>query len=300
MTPLAAAKSLTEESLADVRRRPQFRTACEMAARGAIRHFAGLPPHHQWVTKDLGRGSITLTALILHLMDNLTVRTLTANCVAQGVSSPGRVAQLVRRSQDAGEFTVDAGPGVWTRRRARLGPGFVEAARSRLAIDIEPALLLAPELADARELLREEDEYLSFVVALGVIVSTRRDLFALSSQPPLNLFLNREAGIFVLYELMIVQPADRERLLEEAPISRNALAHRYGISRAHINKMLADSGHTSATRDRVIFTPELSASLERHLSLVFKLTHVVAASLLDGWRVGAVASRPALAAGGRN
>jgi len=298
MSPFSAGKGLTEESLAEVRGRPAFRAACEMTARGAIDHFAGLSPHHQWVTKDLGRGSITFTALILHLTDDFTVHNLTGACVAGGVSSAGRVIQLVRRSQDAGELTIEDGPGMWTRRRARLGPGFIDAARARLAVDLEAALLLAPELDGVRAILADETSYLSFAVAMATIISTRRDLFALNSRPPLNLFLNREAGVFLLYELTMAQDADRARLLEEAPISRNALSRRYGVSRAHINKMLVDSGHTRALGDRVVFTPELSAALERHTALIFKLIHVVSACLLDGWRVGrapaelaAVASR---------
>jgi hypothetical protein len=286
MTPPAAAKVLTEEGLAEVRRRPQFRAACERFGRGALDHFAQLPPLHQWVTKDLGRGSITLTALILQLRGDLTMQALTAACVGQRVSSPGRVTQLVRRAQDAGELTVDDEPGIWTRRPLRLGPLFLQAARSRLIVDIESMLMLAPEQAPVREAIGDDLGYLNFVLAMGFIASRRRDLFIFSERPPLNIFLNREAGIHILFELMAAQSPERGRLLEQAHISRNALSHRYSVSRAHVNKLLADSGHARADGDRVVFTPELSDSLERHLSLIFSLTNLVSQCLLDGWRLG--------------
>jgi hypothetical protein len=286
MTPSAAANALTEERLADVRGRPQFRVACELFARGALNHFAQLTPLHQWVTKDLGRGSITLTALILQLRGDLTMQALTTACVGQGISSPGRVTQLVRRAQEAGELTVDEGPGFWTRRPMRMGPGFLASARSRLIVDIESTLLLSPELGPVREAIADDAGYLNFVLAMGFIMSRRRDLFVLSERPPLNIFLNREAGIHILFELMTAQAPDRARLLEEAHISRNALSHRYGVSRAHVNKLLTDSGHTRADGDRVVFTPELSDGLERHMALIFSLTLLVSRCLLDGWRLG--------------
>ncbi|HEX3917687.1 MAG TPA: hypothetical protein VHW60_10145 [Caulobacteraceae bacterium] len=286
MTPSAASSALTEARLAEVRGRPQFRGACERFGRGALEHFAHLAPLHQWVTKDLGRGSITLTALILQLRGDLTMQALTTACVGQGVSSPGRVTQLVRRAQDAGEVTVDDGPGIWTRRPLRMGPVFLQSARSRLIVDIESMLMLWPELAPVREVIADDVGYLNFVLVIGFIISRRRDIFGLSARPPLNIFLNREAGIHILLELMTAQAPDRVRLLEEARISRNALSHRYDVSRAHVNKLLADSGHTRADGDRVVFTPELSDSLERHMSLIFSLTHLVSQCLLDGWRFG--------------
>ena len=120
--------------------------------------------------------------------------------------------------------------------------------------------------------------------AIPIILAVRRDLFALSRQPPLNAFLNREAGIHILWELMLSQAPERPRLLTDAPISRNALSHRYDVSRAHINKLLADSGHAQADGDRVYFSEALSDRLERHMALVLRLNEVVGACLLSGWR----------------
>ena len=88
----------------------------------------------------------------------------------------------------------------------------------------------------------------------------------------------------ILFDLLASQPPERSRLLEEAPLSRYALARRYGVSRAHINKLFAESGHTEAIGDRVVFSETLSDALEAHFALVFAHNHGCARILMKGWR----------------
>ena len=94
------------------------------------------------------------------------------------------------------------------------------------------------------------------------------------------MFGMREAGLLILYDLMLSQPPDRERLLEAAPISRAALSRRFGVSRAHVNKMLSDASDAGLincpTSDRVVFSPALSAGIERQCAEVFQLTRAAA------------------------
>ena len=91
----------------------------------------------------------------------------------------------------------------------------------------------------------------------------------------------------VLFDLLTAQEPERRRLLEAARISRYALARRYGVSRAHINKLLAESGCIECVEsDRVLFKPALSRAMERHFAAVFELNHCAARALLAGWRPG--------------
>ena len=279
-----AAAQLTEERFAAVRAMPLFRRACEKASGDAVELFVNLDPAYQWITKDLGRATICLTAGILHYAGELTVQNLTATCVANTVSSPGRVNQVVRRCQEIGQFAIGAGPGVWTRRPATLGPGVLGMLHERGLSDMRAALILAPELAPGGEAMATESGAISALMNLAGVSSERRDLFAFGKKRPLNFFLDREAGMSILFDLLAAQSPERSRLLEAAPLSRYALARRYGVSRAHINKLFAESGHTEAIGDRVVFSETLSDALEAHFALVFAHNHGCARILMKGWR----------------
>ena len=285
MTPAALSSLMTEESFAAVRAHPEFRAAVEYSTAQSVAHFQHLAPPYQWITKDIGRASICLTALTLHLIGGLTAQALTAACVEGKISSAGRVQQVVRRCQDIGEMVVAPGAGMWTRRPMRLGDGLIGALRARALIDYRAALQLAPELADAAKQADTDEGFVDYLLCISTMVTLRRDIFAFEKTPPIAFFLEREAGMSILFDLIGAQSADRKRLLEEAPISRYALSKRYGVSRAHINKLLAESGHIDCeSSDRVVFSETLSNAMERHYSLVFHLNHCAAQVLLSGWR----------------
>jgi hypothetical protein len=285
MTPAAHAAEIDDDALAAIRAHPAFRGACESAASRAVAHYLSLEPTHQWISKDLGRAAICMTALTLHLMDRLTVQNLTANCLAGGISSAGRVNQVVRRCQDVGAMRLDDGEGLWTRRRIRLSPRMVDEMRRRALVDMTAAFAVAPGIAEVMDIVATDEGFVSYIIAVAAITNVRRDLFAFSGKSPVSFFLDREAGMSILFDLIGAQAADRERLLEAAPISRYALSRRYSISRAHINKMLAESGHIDAEEvDRIGFSPALSEAMEAHFALIFELNRRAAEAVLSGWR----------------
>ena len=283
MTPETLSSLMTEASFASLRADPQFRGAVECASSQSVRHFQQLDPSFQWITKDLGRAAICLTALTLHLMGRLTVQALTASCLDNGVSSAGRVQQVVRRCQEIGEMTVQDGAGLWTRRPMCMGRRLVRVLRDRALIDLKAMAPLAPQLEGAAALVETDGGFVTYALCIGAITNQRRDLFKFT--PPVGFFLDREAGMLILLDLLAAQPPDRSRLLEEAPISRYALSRRYGVSRAHINKILAESGHIdSVASDTVRFSEALSLAVERHFAVVFRLNSCAAQALLSGWR----------------
>jgi len=285
MTPGELSKRLTDESSTAIRAHPQFRTAVARATAESVAHFQSQDLSYQWITKDIGRAAICVTALSLHMVGRLTAQTLTASCLEHDVSSAGRVQQVIRRCQDIGELTVEDGPGLWTRRPMRMGERLIGIMRERALIDLKATLCVAPELADAAELAQTDDGFLNYAIALAMITNARRDLFAFRNSSPVNLLLDREAGMLIVFDFISRQSPDQPRLLQEAAISRYALARRYGVSRAHINKILAESGHMDCIgADRVVFSDALSAAMEQHFALVFQLNQCAAQALLSNWR----------------
>jgi hypothetical protein len=296
MKPTQAAAGVTDEAFEALRRHPGFRAACEMAVADSIVHYRRAEPDIQWITKDIGRSSIWLSALILECLGELTVQNLTTMSVANRLSSSGRVTQFVRRCQDFDLFRVEDGAGLWTRRPARLGQRMTQSSRDRALVDLQAALTLAPEMAPVAELVATDAGFASYVVALAQISQATQPLFGFERGTPLNYFLDREGGMLMVFDLLGAQAPGRARLLEEAPISRYALSRAYGVSRAHINKMLAESGGTEARGDRVVFSAEMSDLLERHMAVVFVLNLAIARSLAGGWRFRSPPRQPVDAA----
>jgi hypothetical protein len=157
MTPQTLADLVTDEGLVRFRKHPDFRATVERAAAEGVAHFQALDPTQQWITKDIGRASICVIALTLHMLGALTVHGLTAACVDNRVASAGRVQQVVRRCQHAAEMIVEPGDSLWTRRPMRAGAGLIGVLRERVLIDLTAMLRLAPELAGAAEAVRTDD-----------------------------------------------------------------------------------------------------------------------------------------------
>ena len=253
----------------------------ENFARSAIDDYLGLDECFQWMMRDLGRIGIAFTAIVLHgTPEGLNAAALNAACRANGISSPGRVMGFLNRCYQYGEISTGPGPGHWTRRRLTLGHGFFQHFGRRLRDDMHALAPFAPDLSSAASLGDREDTYLHYVMCSGAMMASRPDLFRASPTRTPYMFGMREAGLLILYDLMLSQPPDRERLLEAAPISRAALSRRFGVSRAHVNKMLSDASDAGLincpTSDRVVFSPALSAGIERQCAEVFQLTRAAA------------------------
>lgn len=291
--PNDAAALLSEPAIAELQSRPGFRAACERAARTSVAQFQALPEPYQWLTKDIGRSAICLTALVLHAAGRLTAQTLVAACVDNQISSPGRANQIIRRCEAIGQMTVEAGGGLWTRRPLRIGDGLIERLKARACLELEALQTIEPAAGEILLAVQTEGGFLEFVRNIAVYTTMRRDLFAFAKNPATEFFLEREAGMLILYDLMGAQAPQRARLLEAAPISRNALSRRYGVSRAHINKMFdqaAREGYLAfEASDRVVFSPTLSAAVERQFTLVFQASLAAGRSLLSDHRVAGAA-----------
>lgn len=283
----------SDEAIDALRAHPQFRAACEYVARTSIAQFQALPEGYQWVTKDLGRLSICLSALVLHSVKQLTAQALVAACVADDTSSPGRVLQIVRRLEAMGQITVEDGPGLWTRRPMHVGDGLIDRIRARAVIEVEG---IAKIDASAGEVLAEIDDrrvFLRYATTAALFVAQHRDLFRFQSTPATRFFMEREAGMLVLYDLMVSQSADRGRLMEAAPISRNALSKRYGISRAHINKLFDQAARDGwlglPAPDRVHFSQAMSDTMERQFALIFQVARLAGRRLPARERIAGAA-----------
>jgi hypothetical protein len=84
--------------------------------------------------------------------------------------------------------------------------------------------------------------------------------------------------------MTLEQPPDRPQMLSEAPLSRNHLSHLYEVSRAHINRLLADAEAdgllTCPTPTRVVFSRALSDDFEKTVAFSIQLNRAAFAATL--------------------
>lgn len=272
---------LTPAGVAEARRHPRFREILMTAARGGITHYLASDTERRWMMRDLGRMSIALTAIILQAYQGVvTAQSLTAQALANETSSRGRVLDFLRRTQAAGLIQVPPGEAVWTQRPLLLRPEFSEVLRTRALVEVGAAGELFPEIGSPGAVIGDQASLRRFLSWLAVLTTVKRPFIRIAEDDPLALFLHREVGMLILYDMMLSQPPERERLLEAATFSRNALSQKFGVSRVHVNRLFSDVaalGHLSFTAsDRVVFAPELSESLEFRVAVNMQMTRASA------------------------
>ena len=274
---------VNERDVAELRSRPGFREACEDAAARSIDYFCALPAPYQWLTKDLGRTAICLTAGVLQSIGALTVQSLVATCQAGRIASTGRVTQIVRRCEALGELTISPGATFWTRRPMRVSDAFVARLLDRARVELTALQALEPE---ATRILARLDatSFSAFIHRLALVLAEHRDR-SRSAPIPMRIFLEREAGMLILYDLFCAQAPDRTRLLETAPLNRNALARRYGVSRVHINKLFDDAADQGLVAydgpGDLAFSAELSEALEGQFAHAFLFGLLAGRAMLE-------------------
>ncbi len=258
---------LSDAELARMRANPHLRQAAEHISRGAIAHYESMDGFNRWILKDIGTSCTALIALSLaQSPEGLTATKLMSVCVAKHQASRGRVRVFLEKCLKQGVIHIEAGNGQWTRRPLTAGPGLIMGLRSRAMVEYEALAILDPGAASLAKVCADDRLFLRMMLFLGFFSEFRPDIyFNHPANPPMNLFLQRDAGMYILHDLVRNQPRERERFLDRARISRYALAAKFGVSRQHINRLLGDAEKARllslAAEDTVVFSEALEDSL---------------------------------------
>ena len=276
---------LSDAAVARLRTHPRFREAAEAQAAAVLAEYDAQDSHDRWLLKDLGRAALWLGAMILDTMPRgLTVSGLAAVAAERQVCSRGRVLAFTHYALDSGRLALTPGAEPWVRRRLVLTPAFIKPSRRRLILQFTTTALLAPEVAAALPRLASDSVVQQASVAIGLLLSARPELNRNPGGPLRQIFIARDGGMRMLQHLLLRQAKTRARLLQAAPISRAALARRYGVSRTHVNRLLADAEAAGALRlegrDRVVFSQGFSDELEAYLAGGFQVCRLVAQGMM--------------------
>ena len=262
-------------------RRPRFREAVERNAALILADKDRLSPALKWLTNDLGRASTLNRIHQLHaLEDRVTVGDLLARARMRNTASDNRILQILRRAEAAGLIAIEDRTGSWAARGLTLRPPMFDLFRDRARAEIDSASLVAPAIRPAMASLQDDGFLTRFMAGFDTFDRMAPALRG-PPNPGVRLFLMHDAGLVMLYDLLLRQAPRRPRLLDAAPFSRARLAARFGVSRTHVRRVFAEAAEAGVvslpSQNRIAFAPGLSEEAERHFAFTF---HVIAAAAL--------------------
>lgn len=237
---------VSAEAISRLRSHPGFAEAVRKSARGSIELHRG-ERLAGWILSDRARALFGYFALYLHATriegdprSGLTATRLKALAVETKLCSAGRASAMLGLMRVAGY--VAAAPGEADRRVRRLVPGerLHAMMRARLTRQFEAISPLLPEARQALALIGQTGFGAAMVRAMG-------DYFLagfriLAHAPDLGLFAERSSGMVILFSLMLAGERDDAFPPERpVPISIAEMARRFGVSRAHVLRLIRDA-----------------------------------------------------------
>ena len=194
---------------------------------------------------DRARALFTYVALYLHYGDEapdnpgLTVGAMKELCVRIGLCSRGRCEAMLVLMRAGGLFAAAPSP---DRRRRLLVPTsrLLELHQLRWSAHFAAMSVVIPQAAAYRAALHDPTFVKPFVRELG-----RRfigGMRILDAAPDLEQIAERNAGMMILYSLAVAgRRDDTFPPLRPVPLSINALAIRFSVSRKHVLTLLRDA-----------------------------------------------------------
>jgi hypothetical protein len=276
---------LSDAAVRRLRAHPRFHEAVQVLAAVNLAEYEAQDPATRWLTSDLGRAALYVGALMWDASPmGLSVANLAAGAAATGAASRGRVLAFVQYAHQAGRIVVPPGPEPWVRRRLTLAPSFMTPLQDLVKGGLRAAALLDPEIAESLRRLSQQASLERIVRGGAQLIFDRPLLLQNPGGPFREIFVGRDGGMRVLQHLLSSQPAGRG-LLEAAEFSRSELSRRYGVSRTHINRILADAQAAGAltllSPDRVAFSPAFSDEVEAYFASMLLCLTVVLQPIKD-------------------
>jgi hypothetical protein len=243
--PAFAGSNFAKETLEAARAHPAF----PQAARKQMLDFVGLYQGNRLlntIVNDRGRVLVAYFCLYLHYFGvpddpepGLTVSRLKKVCADLGICSPGRAETMLILMRMFGH--LEAAPATDRRKRLLMPTErLIESVRTRWAFQFENMMPVFPELRAPLSLINDRNFML-------VLIRRLHDRFVaglriVDHAPGLELFIDRNAGIMVLFSLLLAGDSD-DVFPPQRPVrlSISAVSRRFGVSRVHVRKLLRDA-----------------------------------------------------------
>jgi hypothetical protein len=281
----------SREAIAALQAHPRFAEASRTSHAGVMNLWQRNRLLNTLVN-DRGRLLISLFAVHLHLLSQpndphsgLTVSRMTALCSEQKFCSPGRAKAMLMLMRVFG-FLAPA-QNEADRRLRRLVPTerLMSLHRERNRRMFEAIAMVLPECAEAFSAQSHPD-------FTGLFVCRFCEHFLAGFRfvdfvPEMRLFVDRNAGVVILGSMLLAGEADDVYPpTRPVPVSSSALSRRFGVSRAHVRRLLQDAESQGLLErldgDRVRFLPRLRREANNFTALQFLLAaHCAQGALAD-------------------
>jgi hypothetical protein len=272
------APTLAPEAIAALRDHPGFPPAMRAAAQCAVDLYRSDRLLNA-LMNDRARALFTHVALYLHYADDkpdapgLSVGAMKELCVRIGLCSRGRCEAMLALMRAGGMLA--AVPSL-DRRRRLLVPTekLLKLHRTRWGMHFAAMSAAIPRAAAYRAALHDPRFIRLFVRELGwrFIAGMR----ILDAAPDLEQIAERNAGMMILYSLALAgSDDDAFPPLGPVPLSINALATRFSVSRKHVLMLLRDAEaqdllmRGGAANNEITFLPRGREVLEMMLASLF-------------------------------
>jgi hypothetical protein len=254
------------EAIAALRAHPRFAEAWRAAHIGFVDLWQGNRILNSLVN-DRGRWHMSLFAVHLHLLSRpndphsgLTLSRMMALCVEQKFCSAGRAKAMLILMRVGGYLRPS--PNAADRRLRRLVPTerLMALHRERNRRLFHAIAMVLPECAQAFAAQSHPD-------FTGLFVCRYCEQFLtgfrfIDGIPDVRFFVDRNAGIMILSHMMLSGEAD-DTYPPSLPVSvsRATVARRFGVSRAHVVRVLQDAENQGLLQkldgDRIRLSPRL-------------------------------------------
>jgi hypothetical protein len=276
---LAPDGPLSAAAIAELRAHPGFPNAMRTLFGGMLALYRGNRLLNMLIND---RGRLLIGWLALYLREGgapdgrgsgFGIGQMKALCAAAGLASPGRTAAMLAVLRMSGHIASASAP--QDRRRHILVPTEKLRAAHRdrwrhvvaalREIDPETAALVTIDDPDflAAYVRASADEFLGGIRFVDLA-------------PEVELFLDRNAGLMVLFSLML-GGTDKDTVppRQPVPLSISALANRFGVSRVHVRTLLRDAELQGLIRregpggSHVTVLPPLAQACQVYFAAIF-------------------------------
>ncbi|QWG16701.1 hypothetical protein KMZ68_17070 [Bradyrhizobium sediminis] len=244
----ASAAMDLQAKIAALRAHPSFAQASRALAIGLTGFYRG-GPLLNWLMDD--RARVVLSHVVLHShfardpadpSSGLTPTRMKQLCSEFDLCSPGRATAMLSLMRFAGYLAPD--PDADDRRRRPLvaTPKLLDLLRPRWRSHFRSGVPVFPDGAVLAERLDDPVFVRAFLAAM---FGRYKDGFRLIMYTPgLGLFGDRSAGMMIA-STFLAAGAEDDTVPPSRPfaISISELSRRFGVSRAHVAKMLRDAAH---------------------------------------------------------
>jgi hypothetical protein len=233
----------TPAAIAALRADPQFQSVMRELAGSMVARYRGNRLLNSLIN-DRARAVFTHGALYLHYSAapadaGFTVGAIKDFCVEHGLCSRGRCEATLALMRAAGYFA--AAPSGDRRRRPLVPTAKLLALhRERWSDHFRAMRRVLPQGERYRNALDDPDFFKRFVLTLGAAFSGGFRL--LENAPELEIFAERNAGMVILLSLALGGPPEGPfPPVAPVPLSINALATAFAVSRKHVLTLLRDA-----------------------------------------------------------